>query len=182
MKFRLFLLAIFSAMFLSLELQAGALIPACNNILIPPKFDQCLRGTENCLSCSKDAERQVQACLCFGQDPASYQCYMDGFMPVNMNIYYVDPHTKERIAGGQDGACLNKDNSGCSAWQYARGFCTKWVHIDVVNGEASVPAYRYCDVLQGRVEGDNCVDLPTTDGRKSCSLIDLAKGACHFTW
>lgn len=175
-------MGIVSGVFLSSGVNAGALIPACDNILVPPNFNECLRETEDCLQCAEAASLQIQACLCFGQNPASYKCYKDGFMPINMNIYYVDRHTNTKIEGGQAGACLNKDNSGCSVWQYARGYCKDWVHIDVVGGQASVPANLYCEVLQGRVDGENCVDLPTADGKKECSLVDLVQGNCKFAW
>lgn len=182
MKFKLFFLGIVSGVFLSSVVNAGALIPACDNILVPPEYGKCLAATEDCMKCAEKAPRQVRACLCFGQQPASYECYKDGFMPINMNIYYDDPITKKHISGNQDGACMKEDNFGCAVWQYARGYCKDWVHIDVVDGQASVPANLYCKVLQGRVDGENCVDLPTADGKKECSLVDLAQGNCKFGW
>ena len=182
MKFKLFSLGMPYALLMTSVLSADALIPACNNILIPPKFRECLRETEDCLKCANDASREIQGCLCFGQNPASYKCYMDGLMPITLNVYYIDPKTHERIDGAQGGGCLNKDKAVCTSWQYFRGFCKNWVPIDVTNNQATVSADFYCQALQGRVDGEKCVDLPTQGGLKECDLIDLAKGNCHFAW
>lgn len=177
MKFKLFLMGVMAGVFLSSGVNA-ALIPECSNILVPPGYNECMLKTKNdCLKCAEKAPRQVQACLCFGQQPASYQCFMDGHMPITV---YFDHISLGKHKHGYSGVCMKSDDTGCDVWQYYYGRCHKWVDMKLLTAESDtkISSVMYCNLLQGRVEGTNCVNIPRYNGPVSCSLSDLVAGKC----